>query len=110
MKFLTEATFKLYNYTGTKPEQIFVCLCNLSACSAWSSCLGVSGLGGKIIERENQKKKKAPPPTSYSLSDFVRQASNPPLCANVHTETIIQSSLIICFSLVIPGPLFQTSV
>lgn len=69
--------------------------------------------GSKWFRWENnqeRKPKKAPPPTSYSLSDFVRQASNPPLCANVHTETIIQSSLIICFSLVIPGPLFQTSV
>lgn len=98
--FFTEATFKPHDYTGTKPEQIFVHLCNLSARSAWSSCLGVSGLGGKLIER-------APPPTSYSLSDF---AFNPPLCMNVHTVTIIQRSPIICFSLVIPGPLFQTSV
>jgi len=40
-QFSTEATFKLRSYTGTKPEQIFVYLCNLWACSAWSSCLEV---------------------------------------------------------------------
>ncbi len=79
MKCFTEATFKPHDYTGTKPEQIFVHLGNLWARSAWSSCLGVSGLGGKLIE-------KAPPPDSYPLSDFVRHACNPPLCMNVHSD------------------------
>lgn len=102
VKFLTEATFKPHDYTGTKPEQIFV----------GSLCMVVV-FGSKWFRREinrERKPKKAPPPTSYSLSDFVRQAFNPPLCVNVHPVTIIQRSPIICFSLVIPGPLFQASV